>query len=153
MDAYSPTGGDTGGLRWWQQATFYQIYPLSFQDSDGDGMGDLPGIAARLEYLAWLGIGAVWLSPIHPSPMADFGYDVADFTGFDPRLGTVDDVERLIAELHVRDIKLVLDFVPNPIPRSSTRGSSRAAHRERIPNATGTSGMILRPMAARRTTG
>jgi Alpha amylase, catalytic domain len=81
MHAYSTAGreADAGGPCWWHQAVFYQIYPLSFQDSNGDGMGDLPGIVARLEYLAWLRIGAVWLSPIHPSPMADFGYDVADF--------------------------------------------------------------------------
>jgi alpha-glucosidase len=81
----------------WQQAVFYQMYPLSLQASNGDGLGDLPGIAARLDYLSWLGVGAVWLSPIHPSPMADFGYDVADFTGVDPVFGTEGDLERMIA--------------------------------------------------------
>jgi alpha-glucosidase len=115
MDEYSPAGRKEGAaaLAWWQQAAFYPIYPLSFQDSNGDGKGDLPGIAARLEYLSWLGIGVVWLSPIHPSPMADFGYNIADFTGVDPMFGTVADLDRLIAELHARDIRLVLEFVPN----------------------------------------
>jgi alpha-glucosidase len=115
MDAYEPVdrNNGVGGLRWWQQALVYQIYPLSFQDSNGDGLGDLPGIAARLDHLSWLRVGAVWLSPIHPSPMADFGYDVADFTGVDPRFGTLDDLDRLIAALHARNIRLILDFVPN----------------------------------------
>lgn len=98
---------------WWQSAVLYQIYPWSFQDSDGDGIGDLRGIEARLDYLVDLGIDAIWLSPIFPSPMADFGYDVADYCGIDPRFGTLADFDSLLASAHARGLKLLLDFVPN----------------------------------------
>jgi alpha-glucosidase len=98
---------------WWQRGVLYQIYPLSFRDTDGDGRGDLPGILARLDYLTWLGVDAVWLGPIYRSPMADFGYDVADFTDVDPRFGALADLDRLLDALHARDIRLILDFVPN----------------------------------------
>jgi alpha-glucosidase len=101
------------GYAWWQRGVIYQIYPLSFQDTDGDGRGDLPGILARLDYLTWLGVDAVWIGPIYPSPMADFGYDIADFTGVDPRFGTLADLDRLLDALHARGIRLILDFVPN----------------------------------------
>lgn len=99
--------------RWWQRAVIYQIYPLSFQDTNDDGMGDLRGIRERLEYLAWLGVDAVWLSPVYPSPMADFGYDVADYTDIAPVFGDLAEFDRLLAEAHVRDIRVILDFVPN----------------------------------------
>src|SRR4029079_18004725 len=85
-----------GAYRWWQKGTIYQIYPRSFMDSNGDGVGDLPGIRSRLDYLEWLGIDAIWLSPIYPSPMADFGYDVANYTGIEPLFGTMDDFDRLL---------------------------------------------------------
>src|ERR1700735_2958266 len=98
---------------WWQSGVIYQIYPRSFQDSDGDGIGDLPGIISRLDYLVELGVTAVWISPIYPSPMADFGYDVADYCDIDPVFGTLADFDRLLVELHRRDLKLILDFVPN----------------------------------------
>ncbi len=98
---------------WWKRAVIYQVYPHSFQDTDGDGVGDLPGIERRLDYLAELGVDAVWLSPIYPSPMADFGYDVADYCDVDPRFGTLADFDRLLAAAHARGLKLVLDFVPN----------------------------------------
>jgi len=98
---------------WWKRGTIYQIYPRSFQDSDGDGVGDLKGIEQRLDYLAQLGIDAIWLSPIFLSPMADFGYDVADYCGIDPIFGTFQDFDRLIGSAHDRGIKLMLDFVPN----------------------------------------
>jgi alpha-glucosidase len=98
---------------WWQSAVLYQIYPWSFQDSDGDGIGDLRGIEARLDYLVELGIDAIWLSPIFPSPMADFGYDVADYCGVDPRFGSLTDFDSLLASAHARGLKLLLDFVPN----------------------------------------
>ncbi len=91
----------------------YQIYPRSFQDSDGDGVGDLAGIELRLDYLATLGIDAIWLSPIYPSPMADFGYDVADYCDISPMFGDLDGFDRLLAAVHERGIKLLLDFVPN----------------------------------------
>ncbi|MBV9863421.1 MAG: DUF3459 domain-containing protein [Alphaproteobacteria bacterium] len=98
---------------WWQTGVIYQIYPRSFQDSNGDGIGDLPGVLARLDYLSGLGIDAIWLSPIYPSPMADFGYDVSDYTGIDPIFGHLADFERLVAEAHRRSLKVILDFVPN----------------------------------------
>jgi alpha-glucosidase len=98
---------------WWQPAVVYQIYPRSFQDSNGDGVGDLAGIAERADYLQWLGVDAVWVSPFYPSPMADFGYDVSDYTGVDPIFGTLADFDRLVVALHERKIKVILDFVPN----------------------------------------
>ena len=100
-------------IPWWEHGVIYQIYPRSFQDSDGDGIGDLKGIGQRLDYLAELGVDAIWLSPIFPSPMADFGYDVADYTGIDPMFGTMTDFDDLLAAAHQRGLKLMLDFVPN----------------------------------------
>ena len=98
---------------WWKTDVIYQIYPRSFQDSDGDGVGDLRGVADRLDYFEALGVGALWLSPIFPSPMADFGYDVSDYCGVDPSFGTLDDLDHLIASAHSRGLKILLDFVPN----------------------------------------
>jgi len=100
-------------LAWWQSAVIYEAYPRSFQDSNGDGIGDLDGIIQRLDYLVKLGIDAIWIAPIYPSPMADFGYDVADYCGVDPIFGTMQDFDRLLKEVHRRDLKLILDFVPN----------------------------------------
>jgi glycosidase len=101
------------GAPWWKRGVIYQIYPRSFQDSNGDGIGDLRGIEGRLDYLQGLGVDALWLSPIFPSPMADFGYDVADYCGVDPCFGTLEDLDRLVAAAHARGLKLLLDFVPN----------------------------------------
>jgi alpha-glucosidase len=98
---------------WWQGGIIYQIYPRSFMDANGDGTGDLAGILARLPYLKWLGVDAVWISPIFPSPMADFGYDVADYTDVDPLFGTLEDFDRLLRALHRSGIRVVLDYVPN----------------------------------------
>jgi alpha-glucosidase len=98
---------------WWQTAVIYQIYPRSFQDSNGDGIGDLRGIAQRLPYLAELGVDAIWLSPIFPSPMADFGYDISDYTGIDPLFGSLDDFDALLKAAHAQGLKLILDLVPN----------------------------------------
>src|SRR5512146_1079105 len=94
---------------WWQTGIIYQIYPRSFQDSNGDGIGDLPGIIQRLDYLSSLNIDAIWLSPIYPSPMADFGYDVADYTDIHPLFGTLADFDRLLSEAHQRGLKVLLD--------------------------------------------
>jgi len=98
---------------WWQRGVIYQIYPRSFQDSNGDGIGDLNGIAARLDHLAGLGIDAIWISPIFASPMADFGYDVADHCAIDPIFGTLADFDRLVAAVHARGLRILLDYVPN----------------------------------------
>src|SRR5687768_6042923 len=98
---------------WWRRGVIYQIYPRSFQDTNSDGVGDLAGILERLDYCAELGVDAIWLSPIYPSPMADFGYDVADYTGIHPMFGTLADFDRLVAEVKRRGMKLILDFVPN----------------------------------------
>ncbi|MBP1466337.1 DUF3459 domain-containing protein [Candidatus Chloroploca sp. M-50] len=98
---------------WWQTDVVYQIYPRSFQDSNGDGIGDLPGIRQRLDYLQWLGIDAIWLSPIFPSPMADFGYDVANYVDVDPMFGTLAELDQLVSEAHQRGMRVLLDLVPN----------------------------------------
>ena len=98
---------------WWQTGIIYQIYPRSFQDSNGDSIGDIPGIISRLDYLQSLNVDALWLSPIYPSPMADFGYDVSDYTGIDPMFGTLEDFDRLLREVHARGMKLIMDLVPN----------------------------------------
>jgi alpha-glucosidase len=102
----------TGG-EWWRRGVVYQVYPRSFQDTDGDGIGDLPGVAARLDYLAGLGVDAIWLSPVFPSPMTDFGYDVSDYTDIDPVFGTLADFDRLVAGAHRRGLRVILDFVAN----------------------------------------
>lgn len=98
---------------WWQRGVVYQVYPRSFQDRNGDGIGDLPGITSRLEYLAWLGVDAIWLSPVAPSPMIDFGYDVTDYKNIDPMFGTLADFDALLNEAHALGLKVILDFVPN----------------------------------------
>lgn len=98
---------------WWEAGVVYQIYPRSFQDSNGDGIGDLEGIRQRLDYVAGLGVDAIWLSPIFPSPMADFGYDVADYCGVEAMFGDLAQFDALLAEVHARGLRLLLDFVPN----------------------------------------
>jgi alpha-glucosidase len=97
---------------WWRDAVIYQVYVRSFQDSDGDGVGDIPGVISRLEHIAALGADAVWLSPVYPSPNADFGYDVSDFQDVEPTFGTLADLDRLIARAHDLGLKVLLDFVP-----------------------------------------
>ena len=114
----SSTGASADGALdrpdgWWQTAVVYQIYPRSFADSNGDGTGDIPGINQRLDYLAELGVDVVWLSPVYTSPMDDNGYDISDYTDVDPLFGTLADLDELIAGLHARGIKLIMDLVVN----------------------------------------
>ncbi|MFF4614187.1 glycoside hydrolase family 13 protein [Nonomuraea jabiensis] len=99
--------------RWWRDAVIYQVYVRSFADGDGDGVGDLPGVRSRLPYLAELGVDAIWLTPFYPSPMADFGYDVADYRDVDPLFGTLADARELIADAHAHDLRVLVDVVPN----------------------------------------
>ncbi len=99
--------------RWWQTGVVYEIYPRSFADADGDGTGDLEGITGRLDYLAWLGIDAIWIAPFYPSPMADFGYDVANYTDVDPLFGSLDAFDALLAAAHERGLRVLVDYVPN----------------------------------------
>jgi 1,4-alpha-glucan branching enzyme len=126
---------------WWKTAVIYQVYPRSFQDSNGDGVGDLPGIIRRLPYLAELGVGAIWLSPVFPSPMKDFGYDICDYTGIDALFGTMVDFDALLAAVRANGLKLILDFVPNhtsdhgctvsPICRHRANALARGRDRDR----------------------
>src|SRR3954468_18061289 len=97
---------------WWRDGVLYQVYPRSFADSDGDGIGDLQGVIDHLDHLAWLGIDGIWLNPTFPSPNADWGYDVADYHGVHPELGTLADLDALIADAAGRGIRVLLDLVP-----------------------------------------
>lgn len=107
------TDDAAAGRRWWKEAVVYQIYPRSFNDSDGDGVGDIPGIIERVDYLEALGVDVVWLNPIYESPMADNGYDIADYRAIHPEFGSMTDWERLLEELHARDMRLIMDLVVN----------------------------------------
>lgn len=98
---------------WWRKGVLYQIYPRSFADGNGDGIGDIPGVISRLDYLGWLGVDGIWLNPINPSPNVDWGYDVADYMDVHPDLGTLADLDRLVAEAASRGIRVLLDLVPN----------------------------------------
>ncbi len=105
-------------LKWWQRGVVYQIYPRSFKDTTGNGVGDLQGIIEKLDYLndgteGSLGIDAIWISPFYPSPMADFGYDVANYNDVDPLFGDLATFNRLVDEAHRRGIKVIIDYVPN----------------------------------------
>jgi alpha-glucosidase len=122
---------------WWRSAVIYQVYIRSFADGNGDGLGDIAGLRARLDHLAELGVDALWINPWYPSPMADAGYDVADYRDVEPRFGTLAEAEALIAEAHQRDLRVLLDIVPNhtssehPWFRAAVAGGPGAAARER----------------------
>ena len=104
---------DAEGHAWWQHAVFYEVYPRSFADSNNDGIGDLNGIASKLDYLRDLGVDAIWITPCFPSPQVDFGYDVSDYEAIDPMYGTMKDFDHLVAEAKKRNIRVLLDFVVN----------------------------------------
>ncbi len=113
MDNAETTAVVPDRREWWKEAVVYQVYPRSFNDSDGDGIGDIPGIVEKVEYLDDLGVDCVWLNPVYESPQADFGYDIADYRAINPEYGSMDDWDRLLEELHDRDIRLIMDLVVN----------------------------------------
>ena len=104
---------DAEGHQWWQHAVFYELYPRSFADSNNDGVGDLNGITAKLDYLKDLGVDAIWITPYFPSPQIDFGYDISDYENIDPMYGTLADFDRLMSEAKKRGIRIILDYVAN----------------------------------------
>src|SRR3569832_1447831 len=106
-------GADAPAGKWWNNAVVYEIYPRSFQDSNGDGIGDLTGITQRLDYLQGLGVDAIWIGPMYPSPQVDFGYDISDYENVDPQFGTLGDFERLVTDALQRGIRVLLDMVLN----------------------------------------
>ncbi|MFH8605947.1 glycoside hydrolase family 13 protein [Streptomyces sp. NPDC018029] len=134
----APTTGSASAREWWRDAVIYQVYPRSFADGNGDGMGDLPGITARLPYLRDLGVDAVWLSPFYASPQADAGYDVADYRAVDPMFGTLADADRLVRETHALGLRFIVDIVPNHCSdqhawfRQALRDGPGSAARERF---------------------
>ena len=127
----------------------YQIWPRSFSDSDGDGIGDISGITSRLDHFERLGVDVVWLSPIYRSPHRDFGYDISDYQALDPVFGTLDDFDHLLADVHERGMKLLHRPGGQPHVRPSTRGSSSRARRPSTPSAIGTGGGPLAPASSR----
>jgi alpha-glucosidase len=98
---------------WWKHAIIYEIYPRSFQDTDGNGIGDINGITSRLDYLQNLGVDAIWITPMYPSPQVDFGYDISNYEAIDPQYGTLADFDRLVSEAKKRSIRIIMDWVPN----------------------------------------
>src|SRR5437899_61460 len=111
--AVSPRAAQRSADPWWKHAVIYEIYPRSFQDSNGDGVGDINGITSRLDYLKDLGVDAIWITPMYPSPQVDFGYDISDYEAIDPQYGTMADFERLVSEAKKRNIRIIMDYVPN----------------------------------------
>jgi alpha-glucosidase len=133
--APSVRAGDAADRLWWRDGVLYQIYPRSYADTNGDGVGDLRGVIERLDHLEWLGVDGVWLNPITPSPNADWGYDVSDYVDVDPELGTLDDLDELVEEAARRGIRLLLDLVPNHTSDRhpwfvDSRSARTSAHRD-----------------------
>jgi glycosidase len=140
------------GPPWWHGAVLYQLYVRSWRDTNDDGYGDLRGIIERLDHLSWLGVDGVWLSPTMPSPDADWGYDVSDYTGVHPELGTLADLDELITQAGQRGMRVLLDLVPNHTSSAHPWFIDAASSRTR-PTATTTCGPIRARTAGRRTTG
>ena len=147
-----PFGCPMRPTRWWQTGVVYQVYPAHSVTSNGDGVGDLEGIRRHLDYLEWLGVDAIWISPFYRSPMKDFGYDVADYTDVDPLFGDLAAFDRLMADAHARGLRVVVDYVPNHTSDQHP-WFVESRHRGRTRSATGMSGVTRSPTAARRTTG
>ena len=126
---------DAEGHAWWQHAVFYEIYPRSFADSNGDGIGDLKGIESKLDYLKQLGVDAIWITPCYPSPQVDFGYDVSDYENIDPMYGTLDDFDHLARAAKKKHIRIIMDFVINHTSDQhpwflDSKSSRTSAHRD-----------------------
>ncbi|WP_269145219.1 alpha-amylase family glycosyl hydrolase, partial [Streptomyces cacaoi] len=142
----SPTRCPDPPRGWWRDAVIYQVYVRSFADSDGDGIGDLPGVRQRLPYLAGLGVDALWLTPFYASPQADAGYDVSDYRAVDPRFGELGDAEALIGEAHALGLRVIVDVVPNhtsdqhPWFRAALAGDPAARARYHFRPGKGTDG-------------
>ena len=120
------TSSRTDSAAWWRAAVTYQVYPRSFADGDGDGIGDIAGIRSRLPYIRDLGVDAIWLNPWYPSPMADAGYDIADYRAIDPLFGTLAEAEALIADARALGLRVLLDIVPEPPVERAPMVSGRA---------------------------
>ena len=129
------TSSRTDPAAWWRAAVTYQVYPRSFADGDGDGVGDIAGIRSRLPYIRDLGVDAIWLNPWYPSPMADAGYDVADYRAIDPLFGTLAEAEALIAEARALGLRVLLDIVPNHMSSDAPVVSGRARGGTGVPRA------------------
>ena len=134
----------TANFVWWKHGVVYQIYPRSFQDTDGDGVGDIQGIIQRLDYVADLGVDAIWLSPVYSSPMADFGYDVSDHNSIDPLFGNMETFRKLVHAVHASGLKLILDYIPNHTSDQHLWFKESRSSRSN-PAATGLSGEIRPP--------
>ncbi|MGC2555258.1 MAG: alpha-amylase family glycosyl hydrolase, partial [Candidatus Sulfotelmatobacter sp.] len=126
---------DAEGHAWWQHAVFYEVYPRSFADSNGDGIGDLKGIESKLDYLKELGVDAIWITPCYPSPQVDFGYDVSDYENIDPMYGTLADFDHLAEAAKKKNIRIIMDFVINHTSEQhpwflDSKSSRTSAHRD-----------------------
>jgi oligo-1,6-glucosidase len=138
-EPHRPHDAEPDVEQWWRRATIYQIWPRSFADSNGDGIGDLAGIIDHLDHLVDLGVDAVWISPVYASPHDDAGYDISDYRAIDPVFGSLDEFDQLVAELHRRDLRLITDIVVNHTSDEHACSSSHV-RRPRRRDATGTGG-------------